>query len=227
MAYECDDRNTRIGTPSPTRLGSSENVCVTPDKESSLYGMTMNRIDSWNWTLPDDGASQVSAKFGGEQAEDGLSILVCVPGATMCIIRTQYTCDFYKFDGSAVGVGDVVLQFTTLDWDEQVSSLFRRRNLGDGAQAAPRQLQLVGEPIIAGAAREGIDVRVAKRRNKDLPEHCKYEQKVTGRWKEEPAEDKYMYIVGVVLECSPPLPAPFLYAGAARAFPEGKIRMRR
>jgi hypothetical protein len=192
VAYECDRQNKKIKDPSPKKLGSAVKVCVTPDEESLQYGMTINRIDSWNWTRS-DGISQVSAEVGGEQAEDGLTILMCVPGATMCIFRTQCTEDFYLSDGSAVGVGNVVLQFAPLIRDDQIT--FSRRRSLESSHPTPRQLQL-GDLLsgIAGMATVGVNVPVAKKTNKELPEHCRYEHKITDWWVEEPMNDRYMYI---------------------------------
>lgn len=153
--------------------------------------MTINRIDSWNWTSPEM-ASQVSVDTGGQQANNGLTILVCVPGATICIFRTQFTEDFFKTDGTVKGLGDVVLQFAMQESD--VSSVSRRRNLVTNI-SSKRQLQVPETPtgLIVGTARVEVNTPVANSIN-DLPVHCQYEHSLAGWWEEESKKDKAMHI---------------------------------
>lgn len=207
VAYECDSQNKKIPDPSPKTLGASVKICITPDEISNEFGMTINRLDSWNWTSP-EGASQISAEVGGGQAEDGFTILVCVDGATMCIFRTQFTEDFYTSDGEAVGVGNVVLQYALLEEDDLWSlALSRRRNL-ESSHSTSRHLQVGGQRSpIAGMVEVGVNTPVQKKSKNELSEKCQYEQKVSEWWVEEPINDRYMYIgvlVGILaaIACS-------------------------
>jgi len=110
IAYQCDKFNRKIKKPAPKRLGSSIRICITPNEAAKDYEMTINRIDSFNWTRSEVDASQISVASGGNQAKDGRSIVVCVPDATLCVFRTQFTDNFYQdSDGTVKGVGDVVM----------------------------------------------------------------------------------------------------------------------
>ncbi len=191
IAYECDSQSRKIDKTTPKRIGASIRVCITPDNESSAYEMTINRIDSWNWTRQEM-ASQVSVETGGQQAKNDLTILVCVPGATLCIFRTQFTEDFYKSDGTVNGLGDVVLQFSLQDNDN--ISVARRRTLV-AIPSKKRQLQVpeIAVGLIVGTARVEVKTSVANSIN-DLPEHCKYDHTVAGWWEEESKKDKIRHI---------------------------------
>lgn len=199
VAYECDKQNRKVKNPVPKRLGESIRVCVTPDEKSNEYGMTINHIDSWNWTRSETSSFQVAVEVGGAQAKDDLTILMCVEGSTLCIFRTQYTEDFYKKDGTVNGVGDVVLQFAPMDseqFDEiSISRRARRHLAGSGGMSRQLEGAVAGSALsrIAGTAKVKVDTPVANYRH-DLPDECKYEQTVSGWWEEEPTNKKYTYI---------------------------------
>lgn len=207
LAYECDQFNRKIKNPDPKRLGSSVRICVTPDQPAMDYRMTINRIDSFNWTRSDVGASQASVAAGGSHPEDGRSIVVCVANSKLCIFRTQYTNDFYESsDGIVKGVGTVVMQYGPIREIDNGGLAFSRRNL-----ASRRDLQLspLPENRVVGSVPVSVEVDVLRLENKDLPEHCQYDHKVTSWWTEGDPGKQYMWI-GVALASLAALCCPLL-----------------
>ena len=207
VAYQCDEFNRKIKSPAPKRLGSSIRICVIPDEAATDYSMTINRIDSFNWTRSEVGASQVSVDVGGNQTKDGLSIVVCVPDATLCIFRTHFTNDFYqKSDGTIKGVGEVVMQYGLVEKDD---TSVARRNLASDSQNN-RKLQISSIPTnrIAGVASVSVDVEVARQEDSDLPAYCDYDHEITSWWKEMDPNEKYRFIaiaVGTLMGLCCPL----------------------
>jgi hypothetical protein len=196
LVYECDKFNRKVKNPAKKRMGSSIRVCVTPDEAAMDYKMTINRIDSFNWTRSEVEASQASVAVGGNQTKDGLSILVCVPEATLCIFRTQFTDDFYqKSDGTIKGVGEVVMQYGLSIQEDEPAVATSRRNL---ALRSNENRKLQSSPIpanrLAGVAKVSLDVDVARMEDKDLPAHCDYDQQLTSWWKEMDSKQKMMFI---------------------------------
>ena len=209
LAYQCDEFNRKIKNPTPKRLGSSIRICVTPDEAATDFSMTINRIDSFNWNRSEVGASQVSVDVGGNQTKDGLSIVVCVPDATLCIFRTHFKNDFYqKSDGTIKGVGGVVMQYGLVVQDDTSVS---RRNLASDADEKNRMLQISSNSSnrIVGVASVSVDVKVARQEDSDLPAHCDYDQEITSWWKEMDSKEKFRFI-GIALGTLLGMCCPFL-----------------
>lgn len=178
VAYECD-RNNRIVDPSPTKeLGDTIRVCVAPNEETRQFGVTINRLEGWNWTHA-DGALQASVDFEGNAASDGLTILHCPSGSQLCIFRTQFTPDFFTSDGAIKGVATVVLQYAEIE-----------------PTATSRRTQtLEEENDLAIPGRSPVSVETSSKRSKDgRPSYCDFEHKVTEWWTEEPMNDRYIMI---------------------------------
>jgi hypothetical protein len=190
VAYECDHSNQKVEEPPPKVLGESVRICVTPDADAMMFGMTISSLDSWNFTR--SGASMQPAVEMGAQAENGLTILMCIPGSTLCVFRTQFLPAFFPSDGVVNGVGDVVLRYAAGGLTAR-----RRRLEISGTTKYDRQLQ--EEPFneeawnVAGISTVTVDTNVIYVKDA-LPERCKYEQKVTDWWIQQPINDRYMYI---------------------------------
>jgi hypothetical protein len=160
-------------------------VCITPDELAQNFGITINRIESWNFTK--DGVIQPAIEDDG-QAENGLTMLMCVPGSTICTFRTQFIPDFFGTSGVVNGFGTVLLQYAT-------GGLTARRLNSLPSVYSGRDLQQDALNI-AGTSDVSVNTTV-RYLPEALPEWCQFEHEVTEWWIQQPIEDRYMYI-GIV-----------------------------
>lgn len=168
-----------------------------PDEVSRGLGITINRIDSWNWTRG-DGASQTAVDVGGVEAEgEGLTILLCLPGSEICIFGTQFSNDFYTSEEIVYGAGNVVLQFGT---DAPATTTSRcLHQITSGNLANDRMLQSSPELAFPGIAGT-VDVRVntwVMQAEGILPISCKRASSSVSAWYQElPVESRIGVLVG-------------------------------
>jgi hypothetical protein len=190
VAFECDHKNRKVEYLSPKRFGETIRVCVTPDEASQVFGIKINRIESWNFTRADDSSvMQPAVEVDGIQAENGLTLLVCPPGSELCIFRTQFVPGFFeKSNGIVNGLGTVVLEYGNIEG----LSIARRLEI-DPPAGSTRQLQSLGFSNVVGKVPVSLDTTVAFEKNM-LPERCRYKHKVSEWWKEAEDSDKNMYI---------------------------------
>lgn len=213
LAFECDEENKRLEERPAKQFGDTIRVCVVPDEVSNQFDIRIKRIDVWNWTKApglgdglDSDVFQASVEEGGIQAEDGLTVLVCFQGSTLCIFKTQFADDFYDSSGEIIGIGDVILQYP-----EQITSRVSRRNLQASLSSSAlmmeamgnRSLQDISQSGIAGISRVIVNTTSEFASIDDrVPGGCDYNHTVADWWEEEDKNDQYMYIgiaTGIIL----------------------------
>lgn len=193
IAYECDSRNQKVEYPIPKTFGDFIRICVEPDDISSRLGITINRIDSWNWTRL-DGISQPAVEVGGYEAEsDGRTILLCLPGSTLCIFETLFGRDFHASDATVSGIGNVVLQYGTDTGGISASRFLAQTSADLSSNQCVLQNQAESS-IFAGTSEVEVNTWVVKPKG-DSQTYC-VGSKVSGWYEELPPETGVAVIAG-------------------------------
>eukprot|EP00980_Cylindrotheca_fusiformis_P013314 scaffold3389_cov119-Cylindrotheca_fusiformis.AAC.6 len=193
-AFECDQWNHPVPEPEPKTTGMSVRVCVVPDEEARKMGIRIYGIESWNFTR--DEFTQEAVEYGGIPAADGLTIISCVPGSTICSFKTEFIREFYDVDSAVQGVGTVLLQYSFTS-----PTLASQRRLHSSAPTlTTRHMQEVEtlkfDQVVAGRSNVGMETPVAEKIQLEGP--CEFDHEATEWWIDQDINDRYMYIAILV-----------------------------
>jgi len=113
-AYICDFEDNLVPIM-PTNQGQNVRVCVSPTAKTLASGALLRQLEQFTFRreIPVS-ASQVAIKSGtGGVAADGLTVVSCQPGSTVCAFETLLKADFFRSEGVIVGQGQAFLQLGT------------------------------------------------------------------------------------------------------------------
>jgi hypothetical protein len=201
-AFECNDRDEQILSPQTKTLGDTVRVCVQPDEEARSRGVYVRQIASFQFSQATSGQAQFAVEAGGIQAEDGMTLLSCIPGAPVCSFQTELKESFFDTDEMLLARGQVHLQFgkdaVIPENRLLVASVTMPMAASDTANTVHRQTQ-TSDAAFAGTADISLSDLVIRQRPSDDVEDPDTEEEwkddTDSWWHSTPTILRFIYIL--------------------------------
>jgi hypothetical protein len=112
-AFECDDNMEEIqDTTTPRKIGHEIRICVQPNSPTRNRNVVMRSIDEFTF-YKNFGSTMQKVIENRVESESHLTLLLCIPGQTVCSFKTRMLDDFFYSgsNGNATGSGTVSMEF--------------------------------------------------------------------------------------------------------------------
>ena len=111
--YECNENNEPVSdTNTPRRMGYEIKLCFKPNTPTRNRDVLVQTVQKFTFFRNQGSAVQHVVK-GGNEANEKLSLVLCIPGSEICSFKTKMADSLFYGDrqGNVTGVGEIGMQF--------------------------------------------------------------------------------------------------------------------
>ena len=101
--YECDGNLNVLTDKQKKRVGQVYRICFKPNSIASESNVSIDQIDSWEWTFDD----QVQHAVIDGRGVGGVTEVRCQDEGDTCFMDSMLITSFYENPGSVIGKGTV------------------------------------------------------------------------------------------------------------------------
>ena len=111
--FECNEANEPVrDTTTPRKMGYEIKLCFKPNTPTRNRDVLVQSVQKFTF-FRNQGAAVQHVVRGGNEANEELSLVLCIPGAEICSFKTKMADSLFYGDrkGNVTGVGEIGMQF--------------------------------------------------------------------------------------------------------------------